>query len=32
MPKMFKAVKTLNRKQQENPSIHDKKGKSITKK
>ena len=29
---MFKAVKTLNRKQQENPSIHDKKGKSITKK
>ena len=29
---MFKAVKLLNRKQYENPSIHDKKGKSITNK
>ena len=29
---MFKAVKILNRKQYENPSIHDKKGKSITNK
>ena len=29
---MFKAVKMLNRKQCENPSIHDKKGKSITNK
>ena len=29
---MFRAVKMLNRKQYENPSIHDKKGKSITKK
>ena len=29
---MFKAVKMLNRKQYENPWIHDKKGKSITNK
>ena len=29
---LFKAVKMLNRKQYENPSIHDKKGKSITNK
>ena len=28
----FKAVKMLNRKQYENPSVHDKKGKSITNK
>ena len=29
---MFKAVKMLNRKQYENPPIHDNKGKSITNK
>ena len=29
---MFKVIKMLSRKQYENPSIHDKKGKSITNK
>ena len=29
---MFKAVKMLNWKQYENPSIHEKKGKSVTNK